>query len=415
MKRLILRRITSLFLSALFLFTSPLYAYAAQGPGESTAQDGQPVLMPGESYYQYQWALKNDGNIRRISYILSAIPIRRGPGEIGWLGAQGQMVREVVTDSVNGIDINAEPAWTYYEQTPSRRTVTVALIDTGVDITHSDLAGSIWINEDEIPGDGIDNDGNGYVDDVNGWNFYSNNNQVFLGDEDDHGTHGAGTIAGAWDGQGITGIADGNYVKIMVLKALGSENGQGMAQSVKDAIRYAQANGADICNLSMGTASYDPEMEALMQNSDMLFVVSAGNGDNWGNGYNIDYWPVFPAAYEGDNIIAVGNLMFNGELDESSNFGLFSVDIAAPGTYILSTTPGGYGFMSGTSMAAPMVTGVAALVYSCRTDLSLADVRQAILSSARPMESLTGKVSSCGILDAYGAITYGLTDSAPSP
>ena len=354
--------------------------------------------------------------LRRItSLFLSAIPIRRGPGEIGWLGAQGQMVREVVTDSVNGIDINAEPAWTYYEQTPSRRTVTVALIDTGVDITHSDLAGSIWINEDEIPGDGIDNDGNGYVDDVNGWNFYSNNNQVFLGDEDDHGTHGAGTIAGAWDGQGITGIADGNYVKIMVLKALGSENGQGMAQSVKDAIRYAQANGADICNLSMGTASYDPEMEALMQNSDMLFVVSAGNGDNWGNGYNIDYWPVFPAAYEGDNIIAVGNLMFNGELDESSNFGLFSVDIAAPGTYILSTTPGGYGFMSGTSMAAPMVTGVAALVYSCRTDLSLADVRQAILSSARPMESLTGKVSSGGILDAYGAITYGLTDSAPSP
>ena len=114
-------------------------------------------------------------------------------------------------------------------------------------------------------------------------------------------------------------------------------------------------------------------------------------GDNWGNGYNIDYWPVFPAAYEGDNIITVGNLMFNGELDESSNFGLFSVDIAAPGTYVLSTTPGGYGFMSGTSMAAPMVTGVAAMVYSCRTDLSLADVRQAILTSARPMESLTGK------------------------
>ena len=224
------------------------------------------------------------------------------------------MVREVVTDSVNGIDINVEPAWDYYEQSTSRRTVTVALIDTGVDITHSDLAGSIWVNEDEIAGDGIDNDGNGYIDDVNGWNFYSNNNQVFAGDEDDHGTHGAGTIAGAW-------------------------NGQGMAQSVKDAIRYAQANGADICNLSMGTSSYDPEMEALMQNSSMLFVVSAGNGDNWGRGYNIDYWPVYPAAYTGDNSITVANLMFNGSLDESSNFGTFSVDIAAPGTYILSIHP----------------------------------------------------------------------------
>ena len=405
----IAQKAAALLLSASFLVSSPLCAYADQGPGVSAGHgDGQPVLTPGESYYQYQWGLKNDGNIRRISYVFSAIPIRRGPGEIGWLGAQGQMVREVVTDSVNGIDINVEPAWDYYEQSTSRRTVTVALIDTGVDITHSDLAGSIWVNEDEIAGDGIDNDGNGYIDDVNGWNFYSNNNQVFAGDEDDHGTHGAGTIAGAWNGQGITGIADGNYVKIMVLKALGSENGQGMAQSVKDAIRYAQANGADICNLSMGTSSYDPEMEALMQNSSMLFVVSAGNGDNWGRGYNIDYWPVYPAAYTGDNSITVANLMFNGSLDESSNFGTFSVDIAAPGTYILSTTPGGYGFMSGTSMAAPMVTGVAALVYSCRTDLSLMDVRQAILASAKPMEEMAGKLTSGGILDAYGAITYGL-------
>lgn len=379
-----IQKATVLFLSAAVFVSSPLCAYADQGPGVSAGQgDGQPVLTPGESYYQYQWGLKNDGNIRRISYVFSAIPIRRGPGEIGWLGAQGQMVREVVTDSVNGIDINVEPAWDYYEQSTSRRTVTVALIDTGVDITHSDLAGSIWVNEDEIAGDGIDNDGNGYIDDVNGWNFYSNNNQVFAGDEDDHGTHGAGTIAGAW-------------------------NGQGMAQSVKDAIRYAQANGADICNLSMGTSSYDPEMEALMQNSSMLFVVSAGNGDNWGRGYNIDYWPVYPAAYTGDNSITVANLMFNGSLDESSNFGTFSVDIAAPGTYILSTTPGGYGFMSGTSMAAPMVTGVAALVYSCRTDLSLMDVRQAILASAKPMEEMAGKLTSGGILDAYGAITYGL-------
>lgn len=105
----IAQKAAALLLSASFLVSSPLCAYADQGPGVSAGQgDGQPVLTPGESYYQYQWGLKNDGNIRRISYVFSAIPIRRGPGEIGWLGAQGQMVREVVTDSVNGIDINVE-------------------------------------------------------------------------------------------------------------------------------------------------------------------------------------------------------------------------------------------------------------------------------------------------------------------
>lgn len=111
---------------------------------------------------------------------------------------------------------------------------------------------------------------------------------------------------------------------------------------------------------------YDEELDAMMWDSSMLFVVSAGNGDYWGRGYDIDAYPVYPAAYSSDNIISVANLMFDGSLEESSNYGGTAVDIAAPGTYILSTVPGGYGFMSGTSMAAPMVTGAAALIYSCR-------------------------------------------------
>lgn len=131
--------------------------------------------------------------------------------------------------------------------------------------------------------------------------------------------------------QGISGIADSNYVKLMVLKALGSEDGSGSSEGIKQAIRYAEANGA------------------------------------------------------------------------------VSVDIAAPGTYILSTVPGGYGFMSGTSMAAPMVTGTAALVYSSRPDFDLMDVKQAIIGSARKLDTMTGKSVSGGILDAYGAITYGQT------
>ncbi|MCD8223538.1 MAG: S8 family serine peptidase [Clostridiales bacterium] len=378
-------------------------------PGDSGAS-GQVTLEAGASYYQYQWGLNNTGIIQRISSVFTELPIRRMPGERIWRGSGLHIgvVSQVVTDSVEGVDINVEPAWDYYQQTQSRRTVTVALIDTGVDITHTDLTDAIWVNEDEIPGDGIDNDGNGYIDDVNGWNFYSGNNQVYVGTEDDHGTHGAGTIAAAWDGKGTVGIADSSYVKIMVLKALGSADSSGDPAYVKEAIRYAEANGADICNLSMGTLAYDEELEALIRDSSMLFVIAAGNGDYFGNGYDIDTWPMYPASYTSDNIISVANLMFNGALDESSNYGAVSVDIAAPGTYILSTTPGqNYSFMSGTSMAAPMVTGVAALVYSCRTDMTLADVRQAILFSARTMEGMNGKTVTGGILDAYGAITYG--------
>lgn len=355
--------------------------------------------VSGESYYQYQWALKNSGTLRRIS---SAN--RLGQGEDAYGPGINLAAGEQITTGVAGVDMGTEDAWMVYEQTTERRAVTVALIDTGVNTAHPDLQNSIWVNTDEIPGDGIDNDSNGYVDDVNGWNFYSGNNQLFHGREDNHGTHGAGTIAGAWDGRGITGIADSNYVKIMVLKALGEEEGRGSSDHVKQAIRYAQENGADICNLSMGAAVYDEELDSMIRNSPMLFVVSAGNGDEQGLGYDIDANPVYPASYTSENIITVGNLMFDGSLEESSNYGAVGVDIAAPGTYILSTTAGGYGFMTGTSMAAPMVTGTVALIYSSRPDLSLADVRRVILESARKIEGLNGKTATGGMLDAYAVM-----------
>lgn len=372
---------------------------------------GDEAISPvsGESYYQYQWALKNNGTLRRISSAnrLGQRTEAYGSGVNLTAGSPvgvNLVTEEQITDGVAGVDIDIENAWNVYEQTTERREVTVALIDTGVDTAHPDLKNSIWVNADEIPGDGIDNDYNGYVDDVNGWNFYSGNNQLFHGGEDNHGTHGAGTIAGAWDGKGITGIADSNYVKIMVLKALGSENGRGSSDYVKQAIRYAQENGADICNLSMGASVYDEELDSMIRNSPMLFVVSAGNGNEQGQGYDIDVNPVYPASYTSDNIITVGNLMFDGSLEESSNYGAVSVDIAAPGTYILSTTAGGYGFMTGTSMAAPMVTGTAALIYSSRPDLSLADVRRVLLDSAGKADSLSGKIATGGILDAYAAL-----------
>ena len=242
---------------------------------------------------------------------------------------------KVTTEAVAGMDINISQAWELYDQAPSKRQTLVAVIDTGIDTSHPDLANAIWVNEDEIPGDGIDNDENGYIDDVNGWDFFYDNNQIYLGSEDDHGTHGAGTIAAGRSNGGMAGITDNQYVKLMVLKALGTENGMGAPEDIVEAIHYAEANGAVICNLSFGSTEYDESVAQAIQNSNMLFVVAAGNGDRYGNGYDIDQYPVYPASLPFDNVITVGNILFDGNLDESSNYGVQNVDLAAPGVYIL--------------------------------------------------------------------------------
>lgn len=397
-----------------------LGVFAAGGGGQSRRareygihawESSRLPLAQGTSYYPYQWGLNNNGDIEGERGEAAHGPHRseNPEGESRFLvdASESEKAAGQTARAVAGADIRAEAAWEFYQQAADRRPVTVALIDTGVDISHPDLAHSIWINEDEIPGDGIDNDHNGYVDDVNGWNFYADNNCLFAGSEDEHGTHGAGTIAAAWDGQGTAGIADSRYVKIMVLKVLGSQDGKGVSSGVKKAIRYAQDNGARICNLSMGSVTPDRELDEIISRSPMLFVVSAGNGDAAGRGYSIDELPMYPASCPADNVISVASLLFDGTMDESSNYGGASVDIGAPGISILGPVPGGYAFMSGTSMAAPMVAGTAALAYSCRTDLDVMGVKRAILDSARPVESLAGKTVTGGALDAYGAVIHG--------
>jgi subtilisin family serine protease len=378
----------------------------ALGPGLNN-------LSPSDEFSTYQWGLKNDGEFRLIELVQKfkyvdnlysevnnggnlSIP-KPGPGNY----------QSKVTHAVSGIDINIQPAWSLYDQAQNKRSVIVAIIDTGIDINHQELRNAIWANPGEIDGDGIDNDGNGYVDDIHGWNFYSNNNKVFSGSEDSHGTHAAGTISASRGSYGIAGITDNNYVKIMPLKALGGKEGVGSPDAVIKAIKYAEEKGASICNLSMGTTGYSEELAQTMKNSHMLFVVSCGNGGVSGLGYNTDVYPVYPASLPYDNIISVANILFDGTLSKDSNYGAASVDIAAPGTYILSTIPdNSYGYMSGTSMAAPMVTGVAAMLYSYRTDISLADVKTIILNSSRKLDTLSGKVVSGGLLDAYSALNW---------
>ncbi|MDO4266120.1 MAG: S8 family peptidase [Eubacteriales bacterium] len=408
------KKLFAIFMSAVLSASNVLAGYALPGIGP-----GLNNIAPSDPYSVYQWGFQNNGGLS-----LNTADLRRESfyeiyqGYLDWYRSKGLGIpprslepgdfESRVIRSVEGIDMNVRSAFELYRNdTGERRDVVVAIIDTEIDMTHPELANALWTNEDEIPGDGIDNDGNGYTDDVHGYDFYGHQPLAdTVGREALHGTHAAGTIAAAYGNGGITGLTDNEHVKIMVLKALGGE-GTGSEQSVSEAIRYAEANGADICNLSIGSTRYMPALEQQIANSPMLFVVAAGNGDARGIGYDTDTNPVYPASYASENVISVANLMFDGTLDGSSNYGAESVDLAAPGSYVLSTSPGGgYEFLTGTSMAAPMVTGVCAMIYSYRTDFGLLKVKEAVLSTVKKLESLSGMVKSGGMPDLYAAMQY---------
>ena len=319
----------------------------------------------------------------------------------------------------------------------SFRETIVAIIDTGIQYNHPELENAIWVNSGEVAGDGIDNDANGYIDDVHGWNFFdesvayetgwlewnkqnpgsssttssNGNNQYYNPNstiEDAHGTHCAGTIAAANNTIGTVGIASNANVKLMIVKALGGDEGYGTTESVVKGIQYAEENGAKICNLSLGGEEDDTMLRNSIQNSSMLFTIAAGNGDANYEAIDIDKHPTYPACYEYENVLAVANLQCDGTLHYTSNYGSVYVDLAAPGSNIYSTSTdnAGYEYMTGTSMSAPMVAGVAALLYSCYEDYSIADICNAILSSTTSLDSLSGKCATEGMLNAAKAAEY---------
>lgn len=328
--------------------------------------------------------------------------------------------------STEGIDMNIWDAWENYPITKEEtRTVIVAIIDTGVDYRHPDLRDAMWTNPNEIPDNGIDDDGNGYVDDIYGWDFYNNDASVCHyeetengytvdpDDNDNHGTHIAGIIAATANNSiGISGIASNVNIKIMSLKIHGGSSSSGSVANAIKAIRYAEAMGADICNLSWGTFNHSQALELTIRESSMLFISAAGN-----NGINNNSTPMFPASLRLPNLISVAYIKNDGTLADDSNYGVSTVDIAAPGEDIYSTLVGTYGYSSGTSMAAPHITGLAAMLYAYQENIYPAQVKELIINTMTPLDTITGFLINPGIPDAGAAIRSlsGITTDTSEP
>lgn len=302
------------------------------------------------------------------------------------------------------VDINALQA---SNTTQSRKPVVVAVLDDGVDFAHPDLADRAWNNPDEVPGNGEDDDKNGYVDDTNGWNFHQNNNKVHKHQQDFHGTHVAGTIAASANGRGVVGVAPN--VKIMAVKWLGP-SGSRISRAIK-AIEYAKKEGAKISNNSWGYEGRPSRaLEEAIQSSEMLFVAAAGNGGRDRKGDDNDTNPnntIYPSSYSLPNILSVAAIDNRGELARFSNYGIKSVDLAAPGMNILSTFPENeYGYLSGTSMATPHAVGTAALVAS-KSPHKLnrpTSLKKAIMKNGRSLASVRGKTVTGDLVDAKAAV-----------
>ncbi|MCI5065486.1 S8 family serine peptidase [bacterium] len=307
--------------------------------------------------------------------------------------------------------INLPQAW---KTTTGARSVIVGVLDTGIDYTHPDLAPNMWKNPGEVPNNGIDDDHNGYIDDVHGIDTFSDDSDPM--DDNDHGTHCAGIIGARGDNRiGMSGIAWNT--QLMALKFLGAHGSGSIFDAIR-AIDYAVDGGVDIVNASFGTTYPSVALDNAIQRAEragVLFVAAAGNA-----GSNNDEVPEYPASLPNNNIISVASGDREGNLSVFSNYGGRSVDIVAPGEHVLSTVSGGrYARFSGTSMAAPHVSGVAALLLSHNRKLKGTDLKRILLATVKNSPAYLGLVTSSGTLNGAKALKGpsfpGGNDMASSP
>lgn len=349
-------------------YAEPNYIYyAIDGGFDASAAVNEAV--PNDPFFSQLWGLLNVGQ-------------HDPKGQVG----------------IAGKDIGAVKAW---QSGTGSKDISVAIIDTGVDYKHEDLKDNIFINTSEIPGDGKDNDGNGFVDDIHGWNFVAGNNDPM--DDNRHGTHCAGTIGGQGNnGVGVTGVAW--RVSILPIKFL-SGQGSGSLEDAVKSIQYATKMGVKIMSNSWGGGGYSQTMfDAIRDARDkgILFVAAASN-----DGTNNDEQPAYPASYAIDNVISVAATDNRDHKAVWSNYGRKTVHLAAPGVNIFSTAPmdkGKYATLSGTSMATPHVSGAAALLWSTARGMSYSEVRQRLLTTVDPVRGLYRTTITGGRLNVYNAI-----------
>ena len=415
---------------------------------------GRAQYAPGELLVQFS-ANASEGTRRAVRDGLGAQreDVVRAHGSHG--GGQLELLRLppglAIADAVRGLEgvqgvEFAEPNWEYFHQTNATdplytggqlwgmygdastpanawgsqageatsnncSTVWVGIIDEGYMYTHEDLSANAGTNPGEVAGNGVDDDGNGYVDDVYGFDFDGNNNSVFDGAIDDHGTHVAGTIGGVGNNsKGVAGVC--HSVKLFSAKFLGRRGGT-TANAVK-AVDYLTdmktRHGINLVasNNSWGGGGFSQSLQNAIEaanTANILFIAAAGN-----DAYNCEQQNCYPAEYPNANVIGVASITSTGGMSSFSSYGSTTIDICAPGSGIMSTVPksskgaviSGYASYSGTSMATPHVTGAAALYAAGHPGSSASAIKSAILSSAVPTTSCNGKVTSNGRLNVSG-------------
>ncbi|MBN1601842.1 MAG: choice-of-anchor D domain-containing protein [Chitinispirillaceae bacterium] len=334
--------------------------------------------------------LKNEPSIAYVEpdYVVKAIAT---PND-SYFSQLYAMFNNGQTGGTVDADIDATDVW---DRHTGNRSILIGIIDTGIDYVHPDLAANIWTNPGEIANNGIDDDNNGYTDDIHGWDFaYDDSNPT---DGHYHGTHCAGTIAGVGNnGIGVAGVMW--TASLVALKFL-DDGGSGSTSDAIDAVNYANAMDIKITSNSWGGGGFSQGlMDAIAVGG--LFVAAAGN-----SGSDNDASPHYPSSYALDNIVAVAATDDDDLLANFSCYGLTSVDLGAPGVDIYSCAPGsGYQNLSGTSMATPHVSGAAGLIWTYNPFLSASQVKELLMDNVDPVSALNGRCVTGGRLNVDKAL-----------